>query len=161
MNVPSRAAGLTARLRGVSVELIQRVAALGLAAILWGAGLFAIGAATVTTDTLSHVSKANALNGLYEKARYNVGAEESLERKYRLEPSPGVRAAHRASEISLEETMRAVARIGDSSDRAVVATVLPAHKKYVLATHSMFAAVDARRPTLALRSPRVKLRRYQ
>ncbi len=151
MNVPSRAAGLTARLRGVSVELIQRVAALGLAAILWGAGLFAIGAATVTTDTLSHVSKANALNGLYEKARYNVGAEESLERKYRLEPSPDVRAAHRASEISLEETMRAVARIGDSSDRAVVATVLPAHKKYVLATHSMFAAVDARRPTLALR----------
>jgi len=151
MNVPSRAAGLTARLRGVSVELIQRVAALGLAAILWGAGLFAIGAATVTTDTLSHVSEANALNRLYEEARYNVGAEESLERKYRLEPSPGVRAAHRASEISLEETMRAVARIGDSSDRAVVATVLPAHKKYVLATHSMFAAVDARRPTLALR----------
>ena len=44
---------------------------------------------------------ATEVSGAFEEARYSVGAEESLERKYRLEPSPEVRAKHKKAAAML------------------------------------------------------------
>jgi hypothetical protein len=147
--------GTTARaprnlLKGSRVELLQRVASVGFASVLLASAIFAIGAAVITKQTLQDVSTANVLNALYQEARYEVGAEESLERKYRLEPSPEVRADHRAAERSLENAIRAVAAAGDAEDRLISVKVLKAHAGYVSATKLMFAAVDRNQPALAL-----------
>jgi diguanylate cyclase (GGDEF)-like protein len=129
---------------------LQRVASVGFASVLLASAIFAIGAAVITKQTLQDVSTANVLNALYQEARYEVGAEESLERKYRLEPSPEVRADHRAAERSLENAIRAVAAAGDAEDRLISVKVLKAHAGYVSATKLMFAAVDRNQPALAL-----------
>jgi hypothetical protein len=86
--------GTTARaprnlLKGSRVELLQRVASVGFASVLLASAIFAIGAAVITKQTLQDVSTANVLNALYQEARYEVGAEESLERKYRRAQKSG------------------------------------------------------------------------
>lgn len=129
---------------------MRRIASLGFAAVLLASTIFAVGAAVVTRQALHNVSAANELNDLYQEARYSVGAEESLERKYRLEPSLEVRQAHSAAERSLETAIREAASAGDALDRSRDGTILQAHAGYVLATQLMFTAVDAHRPALVL-----------
>lgn len=133
-----------------SIDLMRRIASLGFAAVLLASTIFAVGAAVVTRQALHNVSAANELNDLYQEARYSVGAEESLERKYRLEPSLEVRQAHSAAERSLETAIREAASAGDALDRSRDGTILQAHAGYVLATQLMFTAVDAHRPALVL-----------
>ena len=41
------------------------------------------------------MSKKTTLSAAYERARFAVGEEESLERKYRLEPGPEIRVKFR------------------------------------------------------------------
>jgi len=72
-----------------------------------------------------------------------VGAEESLERKYRLEPGPDVRARHSAAGADMVEALQRAARMGDQAERQLIQGVLAKHEQYVGAISRMFAAVDA------------------
>src|ERR1700683_3443352 len=82
----------------------------------------------------------------YEHAATAIAAEESLERKYRLQPGPGPRAGHAAAEASLEQAIRQVAVLGDSADRNLAKVVLREHSAYVAASAQLFLSVDRHDP---------------
>ena len=86
---------------------------------------------------------ASEVSDFYEQARYAVGQEESLERKYRLEPGPQVAARYHAAVNDLIVALKNVEQIGDANDHALVGTVLATHERYLEAIYRMFAAVDA------------------
>src|ERR1700712_5379597 len=60
----------------------------------------------------SAVKYATEVSDAFEEARYSVGAEESLERKYRLESSPEVRAQHGEAGASLLASLGRVRALG-------------------------------------------------
>ena len=82
----------------------------------------------------------------YEHAATAIAAEESLERKYRLQPGPVPRAGHAAAEASLEQAIRQVAVLGDSADRNLAKVVLREHSAYVAASAQLFLSVDRHDP---------------
>jgi hypothetical protein len=69
----------------------------------------------------------------YHHAATAIAAEESLERKYRLEPGPIPKADHDAAEASLDQAMRQVAAVGGGADRELARVVLGEHDAYVAA----------------------------
>lgn len=155
MGIPSGEAGAAAvrssrRLTLRTIERMHRAASLGLAGVLLFSATFAIGISLALRVGLSDISVATALNAYYQQARYDVASEESLERKYRLEPSPHVRARHAAAERSLETALRSAARIGGEADRALASSALEKHAAYITASDLMFAAVDAKKPALVI-----------
>jgi len=82
----------------------------------------------------------------YHHAATAVAAEESLERKYRLQPGPAPKAAHAAAEASFEQAMRQVAVLGGSVDRNLAKVVLREHNTYVAASAQLFRSVDRHDP---------------
>jgi diguanylate cyclase (GGDEF)-like protein len=114
-----------------------------LALVLCGMGGFAIFGVVMTQRATDAVHVAEDLNDQYQQARYWVGAEESLERKYRLEPGPDVLAAHRAAESALTQNMHHVIQVGTSADQAIARSILTDHIRYEVVAQLMFAAVDA------------------
>jgi diguanylate cyclase (GGDEF)-like protein len=92
---------------------------------------------------------ATKLAAAYADARFWVGQEESLERKYRLEPSPGVRRLHESAERTVERDLARVREIdGSTVTRHFIDDVISAHAGYVRASDSLFAAVDTHNPSL-------------
>jgi diguanylate cyclase (GGDEF)-like protein len=85
-----------------------------------------------------------ALNSAYQHAASGVAAEESLERKYRLEPGPTPLAAHQAADRQVDESLARVARLGGSGDRRLATRVSAQHERYVHAAGVLFAAVNRR-----------------
>ena len=120
-----------------------RLASLGLVVVLVALPGFALWGAAVTYQTGVAVKQATELNDLFEQARYAVGAEESLERKYRLEPGPEVRDRHAAAGTAMIETLTRAAMMSGSADRQSVADMISKHGQYLQAIGRMFAAVDA------------------
>ncbi len=94
--------------------------------------------------------QAVLLGRAYSSAATAVAAEESLERKYRLQPGPDIRAAHRAAEQQVVTALARVQALGGAQDRALVTTVTAEHSRYLLAATSLFAAVDAHEPPAAV-----------
>jgi diguanylate cyclase (GGDEF)-like protein len=116
-----------------------------------GIGLVAL-IIVVTVGSLV-TSNAAAASGLsvrlgvaYGHAAAAIAAEESLERKYRLQPGPVPQAAHAAAEASLDQAMRQVAVLGNGADRHLAAMVLREHRAYVAASAQLFLAVDRHDP---------------
>jgi hypothetical protein len=93
-----------------------RLAGFGLAAVLLLLTGFAVGATLVTNRAVARATKATNLNAAYERARYAVGEEESLERKYRLEPGPDIRARYNLAVADVLGAMREIGRIGNKAD---------------------------------------------
>jgi diguanylate cyclase (GGDEF)-like protein len=89
-----------------------------------------------------HTLRAVQLNSVYQHAASGVAAEESFERKYRLEPGPEPRAAHHQAEKQVEQALTEVDRLGAASDRRLVTVVSIEHDRYVAGAASLFAAVD-------------------
>src|ERR1700691_3521650 len=67
----------------------------------------------VTSNAAASSTLAVRLGIAYGHAASAIAAEESLERKYRLQPGPVPRAGHAEAEASLEQAMRQVAVLGD------------------------------------------------
>src|SRR5580698_11511296 len=109
-----------------------------------------IGVVTAGSLVTSNAAAASALAvrtaTAYGHAATAIAAEESLERKYRLQPGPVPRAGHTAAEASLEQAMRQVAVLGDSADRNLAKAVLREHKTYVAASAQLFLSVDRHNP---------------
>jgi diguanylate cyclase len=129
---------------------LHRAALGGLALVLLLLTGFGVLSARRTDGAARHVSAASALSDAYQRARFAVSEEESLERKYRLEPSREVRAGHRMAAQHLEGALVDVSRVGTPGDRALVARLLAIHGDYLEALGRMFAAVDARDAKLVL-----------
>jgi diguanylate cyclase (GGDEF)-like protein len=90
-------------------------------------------------------SRAVAANGLsdhYAQASSAVVAEESLERKYRLQPAPEIRTGFDAAAARLVAALGQVRQEGDAGDRVFTDRVLARHRDYLAGTYQVFAAVD-------------------
>ncbi len=124
----------------------RRLAGLGLAIVLLLLTCFGFWVAFATDRSSHRLQGSFLLSSDYERARYAVASEESLERKYRLEPGPDVRALFDQASASLQSALAAVRREGAPDDRALVDRVLAAHEQYLSAIDRMFAAVDANEP---------------
>jgi diguanylate cyclase len=122
----------------------------GLALVLLLLAGFGVLSARRTDAAARHVSAASELADVYQRARFAVSEEESLERKYRLEPGREVRARHRIAAQDLAGALVDISRIGTPGDRALVARLLEIHRSYLEALDRMFAAVDARDAKLVL-----------
>jgi diguanylate cyclase (GGDEF)-like protein len=95
-----------------------------------------------TDRSAARTRRSVVLSDAYEKAATGVAAEESLERKYRLEPGPVPLAGHRAAQQAVRNALADVIRLGNSRDQTLATTLLADHALYVDAAMSMFAAVD-------------------
>jgi diguanylate cyclase (GGDEF)-like protein len=100
----------------------------------------------VTSNAAGTSTRAVRIAVAYGHAASAIAAEESLERKYRLQPGPTPRAAHAAAEVSFKQAMLQVAVLGDSADRSLAKTVLREHSAYVVASARLFLSVDRHNP---------------
>jgi diguanylate cyclase (GGDEF)-like protein len=96
-----------------------------------------------TYRTATAAKRFSELSNAFEQARFAVAAEESLNRKYRLQPSAEVLGRHREAAASLLAALRRARELGEPADDALIGDVLAMHKEYLLAIDRMFAAVDA------------------
>jgi diguanylate cyclase (GGDEF)-like protein/PAS domain S-box-containing protein len=131
------------RRRSKRTRLRGTAAAAGLGAVLLALCLFAIWAAYTAHRAADRVESASLEQEAFDAAHYAVGQEESLERKYRLEPGPDILAQHRAEGAALLAALSRVTATGEPDDRQLAAELIADHERYVDATTRMFAAVDA------------------
>ena len=101
-----------------------------------------IGAKAVTSSTLSDD---------YGLASRAVAAAESLERKYRLEPSPDVRNRYNKVAADLTAALEKIDRSGSSEDRKLVESVRTFQVPYLESINRMFAAIDRKEAAEVLR----------
>ena len=135
-----RSAAHSLRLRPGS---IGRLASLGLVVVLVVLLGFALWGAVSTYRSGKMARHETALSDAFEEARYAVGAEESLERKYRLEPSPEVRARHREAGEAMFAALKRARVLADVADITLIDAVVAKHGQYLAALNRMFDAVDA------------------
>jgi diguanylate cyclase (GGDEF)-like protein len=96
--------------------------------------------------------QASKLAAVYADARFWVGQEESLERKYRLEPGAQVRALHTRAEAAFVDDLARVGGLDPSpATHRFLASVGSAHAGYVRASEKLFRAVDRRQGALVIR----------
>ncbi|WAH97232.1 putative bifunctional diguanylate cyclase/phosphodiesterase [Arthrobacter sp. MMS18-M83] len=129
----------------------SRVASLVLVLVLLGVALFAVWSSQSTSSAARSADVASKLSDYYDQADRAVSAEESLERKYRLEPGPGVRAEYDAASADLMNALDLVARNGDQGDREQASRVNAAHHDYRSSISRLFDAVDKGDTPLALK----------
>jgi diguanylate cyclase (GGDEF)-like protein len=120
----------------------SRLASVGLVLVLLGVSAFAVFSSQVASGAAREADMASTLSDHYAQAARAVAAEESLERKYRLEPGPAVRARYDGAAGELRDALASVAQNGDQSDRARVEKVLGTHRDYLKASGRLFTAVD-------------------
>jgi diguanylate cyclase (GGDEF)-like protein len=100
----------------------------------------------VTSNAAGTSALAVRIASRYGHAVNAIAAEESLERKYRLQPGPVPKAGHTAAGAFLEQAMRQVAVLGGSADRNLAKVVLREHSAYVAASAQLFQSVDRHDP---------------
>jgi diguanylate cyclase (GGDEF)-like protein len=132
----------------------SRMASGALMLVLLAVSVFAVWSSQATGIAASRAVAASAVSDDYARAASAVSAEESLERKYRLEPGPGVRARYEEVAAALVAALGEVRRDGDASDRALVDRILVEHRDYLAAIDRMFAAIDRGDTPTALRVDR-------
>jgi signal transduction histidine kinase/CheY-like chemotaxis protein len=120
----------------------SRLTSLGLGLVLLALAAFAVAAALITSRAVTRASDLTAASSAYEQARYGISQEESLERKYRLEPGPEIRALHSAAVAEVKASMRVLGRDHDTRDGAIANLVLQQHIRYVASIKRMFDALD-------------------
>ncbi len=131
------------RTRAAFAHRAGRFATFGLAAVLIVLSIFALWGEFSTNRAANAGKRSSELSDAFEQARFAVAAEESLNRKYRLQPSPEVLGKHQEAAASLSAAMERAQGLGGPADRTRISDVLAIHKEYLLAIDRMFAAVDA------------------
>jgi hypothetical protein len=123
----------------------------GLLAVL----CFPAGFSLVTENDLAGraagAQRATKLGQLYSDARFWVGQEESLERKYRLEPSPAVLQLHTDSETNLTRDVEAIGAMDQSADTQRLVTHLAREQRlYAQPSEEMFDTVEQHNTPLVI-----------
>jgi diguanylate cyclase len=135
--------------RRPGINPVQLVASACLAIALLALSGVATWSAFETSAAASTSDHAGRLAHAYSDARFDIASEESLERKYELEPSPQIREAHLAAKADLDAALDLVSQDGDAADRVVAADVTALNASYLVATNQLFTATDAGDPTAA------------
>jgi diguanylate cyclase (GGDEF)-like protein/putative nucleotidyltransferase with HDIG domain len=95
--------------------------------------------------------RATRLGQLYGDARFWVGQEESLERKYRLEPSAAALQLHTDADNNLTQDLDAIGQIDHSAGtERLVAHLVGEQHLYAIASGKMFDAVDQHNTPLVI-----------
>jgi diguanylate cyclase len=128
-----------------------RIALAGLASVLLFLSGFAVWAVRTSNEAARNARKFNELSDSYDRARFVVAEERSLEREYRLEPSVGTRRLFEQTSATFLESLAAIRVIGDRSDRDLVTRMSLEHNSYLMAIDRLFTAVDAGRTALVQR----------
>jgi diguanylate cyclase len=104
---------------------------------------FAITGALATNYRSRQMAHANAVSRAYSRAQLAVGAEESLERKYRLERGSEVRSHFNATSAAMTAALHDVIRVADAAEAQPALDALRLHGPYLESIERLFAAVDA------------------
>ena len=120
----------------------SRYASVALVAVFVGLGASAVWSSQATSSATRRAVVASGLSDDYANAASAVAAEESLERKYRLEPGPDVQSLYDGAADAFVASLIRVRRDGDVGDRAFVDRVLPLHESYLLSIDRLFRATD-------------------
>ena len=120
-----------------------RLASVGLAVVLFGLPGFAFWGAVSTFRASELARNATALSDALEEARYAIGEEESLERKYRLEPGVEVRQMHTHAGEAMLDAIAKARPLADPKTAVLIDHVRRRHDVYRSAIDRMFAAIDA------------------
>jgi diguanylate cyclase (GGDEF)-like protein len=104
-------------------------------------GLSVLGSAS-TRRSAGTVAYSAALAEAYDRAHDAVAAEESLERKYRLEPGDTVRTEHRAAGADLDRALGDIQARGGPADRLLADRLQILHDRYRSTVATMFAAAS-------------------
>src|SRR5918996_3862080 len=131
-----------------------RVALVGLASVLMFLSGFAVWAVRTTNEAARNARRFNELSDSYDRARFAVAEERSLEREYRLEPDAGTRRLFEQTSQTFLESLDAIRLIGDRSDRDLVGRMSLEHKSYLEAIDRLFTPVDAAETALVERIDR-------
>lgn len=110
--------------------------------VLTGVSGFAMWSAVSTHQSAERAIASNTLSDHYDAAATAVAAQESLERKYRLEPGPKVRQRFENAANDLKAAMDLVRREGTAQDQSVADQVAQADGPYRQAVDRLFSAVD-------------------
>jgi diguanylate cyclase (GGDEF)-like protein len=124
-------------------QRVRGSAVVGLAIILIALTALSVLGAASTRRSADAAARSATLSQAYNRAHTAVAAEESLERKYRLEPGADVRGRHRAAGEALHSALRDVYKYGNGDDRALVDSLRSLHGGYLVAIERMFTAVDS------------------
>jgi hypothetical protein len=136
-------AGSTASTRpDVRAARRSQVASVGLVLVLLAVSVFAVVESQLTAAAAEEAVAASLLSQDYWLAATAVAAEESLERKYRLELGEAVRVRFDQSAAALIAALGEVQRDGDVSDRALVYEMTQQHGVFLEAIGRLFAAID-------------------
>jgi diguanylate cyclase (GGDEF)-like protein len=130
----------------LGAALAQRTghfATFGLVGVLIVLSIFALWGELSTNRAANEAKRFSELSDAFEQARFAVAAEESLNRKYRLQPSAEVLGRHREAAVSLSAALERARGLGEPADRSLISDVLAIHKEYLRSIDRMFAAVDA------------------
>jgi diguanylate cyclase (GGDEF)-like protein len=123
-------------------QRIRRGAVMGLAVTVLALTSLGMVGAISTRRSAQDVTRSAALAEAYGRAHYAVAAEESLERKYRLEPGPEVRGRHQQAAEDLQGALTDIRARGGPTDRRTVDTLQERVARYESAVAHMFAAID-------------------
>ena len=132
----------------------SRLAAGALVLVLLAVSVFAVWSSQATSQASTRSVTASGLSDDYAAAANAVGSEESLERKYRLEPGPNVQAMYDKVAARFVAAVGQVRRDGDAPDRAFVDAILARHHDYLKAIDRLFRATDRRDTIAALKIDR-------
>jgi diguanylate cyclase len=130
---------------------LARASSAGLFMVLIGVGVLSMWSAVWTRQVAESAIASTTLSDHYSTAAAAVAAQESLERKYRLEPGPEVRLRFDKATKDLRAAMSLVGRDGTASDRGIADRVEAAYGPYRQAIDRMFDAVDRSDATLVLK----------
>ena len=152
----SAAAGTAERPRlpgampGLGSVRMNRLATIGLAVVLVLLAGFAIAGGLATDYRSRQMAHASAVSRAYMRARLAVVEEESLERKYRLQPSSDVRARYDAAGAAMISALNEVVRVGSVIEAQPALDALSQHVPYLEAIGRLFHAVDAGNESMIL-----------
>ena len=130
---------------------LAQASSAGLFAVLISVSSFSMWSAVSTREVAERAIASNTLSDHYTAAATAVASEESLERKYRLEPGPEVRRRFDKATIDMRAAMDLVRRDGSAQDQHVADQVAAAYSPYRQAIDRMFDAADRGDTTLVLK----------
>jgi diguanylate cyclase (GGDEF)-like protein len=126
------------------------LALIGLCTVILGIGGFALWSAATTKEAALQSTRATRVANAYGQARFAMISEESLERKYRLEPVPAIRKEYKGTTEAFVSALANIRSLGGPTDVRLVARLATEQRGYLKATARLFAAVDAHQTTLVL-----------
>lgn len=132
------------------IPLTSKLASVCLVLVLLGASAFAVWSSQFTSEAARVAVLASRLSDHYADAARAVAREEALERQYRLEPGPGLRAKFNVAAGQLRSALALVGSLNaEDADKVLAQKVLATHELYVEAVGRMFNANDKGDPPAA------------